>query len=130
MPACGKVVQNMDVLYSRASAYISGISDYVLSCFIYSFLIFFHFTSFSVCSWVKREVWSLEYFSHGPSYVLKFKQEIFSCAFFFWPNKLVNMLFMLCVTPVVSSQMQLCSPLAIQILFHKETKAGSSGGVV
>lgn len=39
------------------------------------------------------------------------------------------MLFMLCVTPVVSSQMQLCSPLAIWILFHKETNAGNSGGV-
>lgn len=40
------------------------------------------------------------------------------------------MLFMLCVTPVVSSQMQLCSPLAIQMLFHKETNGGSSCGVV
>lgn len=70
-----------------------------------------------------------KYFPRGPSYVLKFKQEIFSCTFF-WPNKLVNMLFMLCVTPVVSSQMQLCSPLAIQILFHKETNAGNSRGVV
>lgn len=29
------------------------------------------------------------------------------------------MFFMLCVTPVVSSQMQLCSTLAIQILFDK-----------
>lgn len=33
------------------------------------------------------------------------------------------MLFMLYVTPVVSSQMQLCSPLAIQILFDKEISA-------
>lgn len=40
------------------------------------------------------------------------------------------MLFMLCVTPVVSSQMQLCSPLAIQMLFHKETNASNSSGVV
>lgn len=75
-----------------------------------------------------RQVWSLEYFSHGPTYVLKFKQEIFSCGlfFFFWPNKLVNMLFMLCVTPVVSLQMQLCSPLAIKILFNEETNGNSS----
>lgn len=40
------------------------------------------------------------------------------------------MRFMLCVTPVVSSQMQLCSPLAIQTLFHGETNAGNFGGVV
>lgn len=62
-----------------------------------------------------------------PLYVLQFKQEIFSCTFF-WPNKLVNMLFMLCVTPVVSSQMS--SPLAIQFLFHKEISAGKSGEII
>lgn len=33
------------------------------------------------------------------------------------------MLFMFCVTPVFSSQMQLCSPLANQILFDKEISA-------
>lgn len=92
---------------------------------------FFPFTSFCVSKWVKRDlqVWSLEYFSHGPTYVLKFKQEIFSCTLFFsffWPNKLVNMLFMLCVTPVVSLQMQLCSPLAIKIPFNEETNGNPS----
>lgn len=40
------------------------------------------------------------------------------------------MLFMLCVTAVVSLQMQWCSPLAIQVLFYKETNAGSSGRVI
>lgn len=39
------------------------------------------------------------------------------------------MLFMLCVTPVVSLQMQLCSPLAIQLLFQKETNAGNPRSV-
>lgn len=38
------------------------------------------------------------------------------------------MLFMLCVTPVVSLQMQLCSP--IQILSHKEISAGKSGEII
>lgn len=49
-----------------------------------------------------------------------------SLFFFFWPNKLVNMLFMLCVTPVVSLQMQLCSPLAIKIPFNEETNGNPS----
>lgn len=40
------------------------------------------------------------------------------------------MLFMLCVTPVVSSQMQLCSPLASQILLDKEISAGKSGEII
>lgn len=40
------------------------------------------------------------------------------------------MLFMLCVTPVVSSQMQLCSLLVIQILFDKEISAGKSGEII
>lgn len=35
---------------------------------------------------------------------------------------------MLCVTPVVSSQMS--SPLAIQFLFHKEISAGKSGEII
>lgn len=39
----------------------------VLSCFIYPFFIFVPpFTSFPLCSWVKRAVWSIEYFSRGP----------------------------------------------------------------
>lgn len=40
------------------------------------------------------------------------------------------MLFMLCVTPTVFSQMQLCSPLAIQILFDKEISADKSGEII
>lgn len=51
------------------------------------------------------------------------------CALFFLlfiiiiilPNKLVNMLFVLCVTPVVSLQMQLCSSS-----FNGETNGNSS----
>lgn len=40
------------------------------------------------------------------------------------------MLFMLCVTPILSSQMQLCSPLSIQILLDKEISAGKSGEII
>lgn len=40
------------------------------------------------------------------------------------------MLFMLCVTLVVSSQTQLCSPLAIQILLDKDISAGKSGEII
>lgn len=55
----------------------------IMCCHALSILSLFFFPlPFSVCRWVKREVWSLEYFSHGPSYVLKFKQEVFSCTLF------------------------------------------------
>lgn len=37
---------------------------------------------------------------------------------------------MLCVTPILSSQMQLCSPLSIQILLDKEISAGKSGEII
>lgn len=55
---------------------------HALSMLPFSF--FFLFSSLSVCSWVKRAVRSLEYFSHGSSYALKFKREIFSCTAFFF----------------------------------------------
>lgn len=93
---------------------------------------FSHFPSSSLCTWVKRFAglksrvfftWSYICFKVQPRdlFVL-----FFSCFFFLiitivLPNKLVNMLFVLCVTPVVSLQMHLCSPF-----FNGETNGNSS----
>lgn len=132
IPQCLHVIKQCRTLvfYVLEHQYQSYIWLGVAMLYLFVPFCFSPFPSSSLCSWLKRFAglksrvfftWSHICFKVQP-------RDLFVVFFFLLfiiiiilPNKLVNMLFVLCVTPVVSLQMQLCSSS-----FNGETNGNSS----